>query len=65
MKTQVIVATQSVTLVNQLSPEDIVVVERQESQSVFKHLARQDITDWLEEYGLGDLWEKNFLGGRP
>jgi predicted ATPase len=65
VKTQVIVATQSVTLVNQLSPEDIIIVERQESQSMFKHLARQDITDWLEEYGLGDLWEKNFLGGRP
>jgi len=71
-KTQVIVATQSVTLVNQLNPEDIIVVDRQvdrqgrqESQSVFRHLDKEDISNWLDEYGLGDLWEKNIFGGRP
>lgn len=64
-KTQVIAATQSVTLVNQLVPEDIVVVDRVEKQSVFKHLAKEDMSHWLDEYGLGDLWEKNIFGGRP
>ncbi|MCR4288938.1 MAG: AAA family ATPase [Candidatus Scalindua sp.] len=62
---QIIVATQSVTLVNQFEPEDIVVVDREKGQSVFDRLDRPDMTDWLEEYGLGDLWEKNVLGGRP
>lgn len=62
---QVIVATQSVTLVNQFEPEDIIVVDRRDGQSVFEHLPTDAIDTWLEEYGLGDLWEKNVLGGRP
>jgi len=64
-KTQVIVATQSVTLVNQLQPEDIIVVDREDKQSVFRRLEGKDMTDWLDDYGLGDLWEKNVFGGRP
>ncbi len=64
-KTQVIVSTQSVSLVNQFSPEDIIVVDRENGQSVFKFLKAKEIESWLEEYGLGDLWEKNILGGRP
>jgi predicted ATPase len=64
-KTQVIISTQSVPLVNQFSPEDIIVVDRENGQSVFRHLETQAIETWLEEYGLGDLWEKNILGGRP
>ncbi|MBN2003743.1 MAG: AAA family ATPase [Anaerolineae bacterium] len=64
-RTQVIVSTQSVTLVNQFAPEDIVVVERQDNQSVFRRPDVQALIEWLEEYGMGDLWEKNLLGGRP
>jgi predicted ATPase len=63
--TQVILATQSVTLVNQFQPEDILVVDRQRGQSVFRRLDSEEMTSWLEDYGLGDLWEKNLLGGRP
>jgi len=63
--TQVIVSTQSVTLVNQFDPEDIIVVDRENGQSVFRHLPENEIDTWLEDYGLGDLWEKNILGGRP
>lgn len=64
-KAQVIVATQSVTLVNQFAPENIVVVDRENGQSVFRRLDQADMSQWLDEYGLGDLWEKNILGGRP
>ncbi len=63
--TQVILATQSVTLVNQFSPEDILVVERAEGESTFRRLSGAEMAAWLEDYGLGDLWEKNLLGGRP
>ncbi len=65
LKTQVIVSTQSVTLVNQFEPTDIIVVDRENGQSVFKRLDEAQIATWLEDYGLGDLWEKNLLGGRP
>lgn len=64
-KTQVIVSTQSVSLVNQLYLEDIIVVDREDNQSVFRHLNHSEMDNWLEDYGLGDLWEKNLLGGRP
>jgi predicted ATPase len=64
-KCQVMVATQSVTLVNQFEPANICVVDREDKQSVFKHLADAEMEGWLEEYGLGDLWEKNVFGGRP
>ncbi len=64
-KTQVIVSTQSVPLVNQLQPEDILVVDRGRGQSTFRHLESKEMESWIEDYGLGDLWEKNLLGGRP
>ena len=70
-RTQILVATQSVTLVNQFGPEQIWTVDREDNQSIFRHLALKDLSAWLdtygdyEGYGLGDLWEKNVLGARP
>jgi predicted ATPase len=64
-RTQVLVATQSVTLVNQFTPDFVWVVERTNRQSVFQHLESADMSAWLENYSLGELWEKNVLGGRP
>ena len=62
---QVIVATQSAALVNCFAPEDIVVVEREGRKSVFKHLDPDKLGEWLDEYSLAELWEKNVLGGQP
>ncbi|MHB1654174.1 MAG: AAA family ATPase [Desulfitobacteriaceae bacterium] len=69
-KTQVIVSTQSVNLLDRFEPEDVVVVDREGGhlegeRSVFKRLQLQELQEWLEEYVLGELWEKNVLGGRP
>lgn len=64
-RTQILVATQSVTLVNQFTPESVWVVERDNRHSVFKHLDSADMSTWLDDYGLGELWEKNIIGGRP
>jgi len=43
----------------------VVVVERADGQSVFTRLNRDHLTEWLAEYSLGELWQKNVLGGRP
>jgi len=70
-RTQLLVATQSVTLVNHLQPEYIWTAERKNGETVFKHLDKAELSAWLESfegaegYGLGDLWEKNLLGARP
>ena len=62
---QVIVATQSATLVDQFEPEDIVVVDRVGRESTFTRLDAEKLHDWLEEYSVSELWEKNVVGGRP
>ena len=65
-KTQVIVATQSTAFVDCFEPEDIVVVERDGRASTFRRLENtQDLQEWLKEYSLSELWEKNVIGGRP
>lgn len=64
-RAQVIVSTQSVTLVNHFEPKDVLVTEREGGQTVFRRASEQPVQQWVDEYGLGDLWEKNVLGGRP
>jgi predicted ATPase len=62
---QVIVSTQSVPLVNEFTADDLIIVEREQGASIFKRVKAQDLKLWLDEYSLGELWEKNILGGRP
>jgi predicted ATPase len=62
---QVIVATQSVSFIDRFEPEDIVVVDRDKRESTFRRLDRQALDDWLEDYSMSELWEKNVIGGRP
>jgi predicted ATPase len=62
---QIIVSTQSALLLNEFAPEDIIVVERTNGESTFQRLNSGDLSAWLEEYTLGELWQKNILGGRP
>ena len=62
-KTQLILSTQSVNLVDCFDPEDIITVDRdkKENQSVFNRLDAQKLKDWLEEHTLGELWERNII----
>ena len=64
-KTQIIVSTQSIDLVNRFSPEDIIVGDYLKNQSVFKRLNTEELKSWLDDYTLGELWEKNIFGGQP
>jgi predicted ATPase len=65
VETQVIISTQSSLLLDHFSPEDILVANRHEGSTVIERLNIPDIKTWLEDYGLGQLWEKNEFGGRP
>jgi predicted ATPase len=66
MHRQIIVATQSVTLINHFQPEDLVIVERTANgETTFNRKNASDLKEWLDDFTLGELWENNFLGGRP
>ena len=62
---QVIASTQSVDLVNEFSIDDLVIVEREEGATVFRREEEKDFEMWLDQYTVGELWERNILGGRP
>jgi predicted ATPase len=64
--TQVILATQSVDLMNYFEPEDIVTVDQKNRESIFTRLNSQTLSVWLEEYTVGDLWQRNIITtGQP
>lgn len=64
---QVLIATQSTRLVDEFNCEDIIVAEwdTKENSSKFKRLDKEQLGEWLENYSLSELWEKNVLGGQP
>lgn len=62
---QLIVSTQSVELVNEFDVEDLIVVDKRKGASTFRRPKSEELSEWLEEYTLGELWKKNLLGGRP
>ena len=63
--TQLIVATQASLLLDELTPEQVIVVNHRDGESLFERLDSAKLQDWLKEYTLGQLWEKNELGGLP
>lgn len=62
-RSQVLVATQSATLMNQFELDDLIVVERVGGASEFIRPDRERLGLWLDECSLGELWEKNLIGG--
>jgi predicted ATPase len=64
-RTQIIVSTQSPPLIDNFSPEDIIVVSREKGASTFKRLDAKELSHWLDDYSLGDLWRKNIVTGGP
>ena len=61
-KAQVIASTQSVDLINNFTPEDILVAFRKENATEFKRLSSADLGHWMDEYTLGEMWIKNVFG---
>jgi predicted ATPase len=62
---QVIVSTQSVTLLNNFEAEDIVTVDKEDNQSVFRRLDKEVLSNWIEDYSIGELWTKSIIKGQP
>ena len=62
---QIIVSTQSTTMLDFFDPEQVVVVEAEKGASRFRRLDRKELSGWLKSYSLSDLWRKNVVGGSP
>ncbi len=65
LHTQVIVATQSPHLLDDCAPEDVICVDRVGQESIFTRPGADKLQSWLEEYSLGEVWQKNVIGGGP
>jgi predicted ATPase len=60
-----VISTQSATLLDHFEPEEIVIVNRVEGSSTFARLEPKKLAEWLEDYSVGELWQKNVVRGGP
>ena len=65
VETQVVLATQSTLLLDHFRPEDVLVADRVDGGTQLGRLDAAELEAWLQDYSLGQLWEKNHFGGRP
>lgn len=64
-KTQIIASTQSVTFADFFDIEDIIVVDTKENATTFSRIDTEKYAEWIEEYTVGEMWQKNLIGGVP
>jgi predicted ATPase len=62
---QLIITTHSDRLIEEFSetPEVVVVCEKENGSSTLRRLNADQLSSWLKEYSLGQLWTKGQLGG--
>lgn len=65
-KAQLIVSTQSASLLSAVGdPAAVVIVDRKDGASTLRRVTEEELAPWLDDYSLGDIWEKGVIGGRP
>jgi len=52
-------------VLDHVEPQQVVVAERVDGATQLRRLDEQELSSWLEEYSLSELYDKNVLGGRP
>ena len=65
-RTQLVITTHSVKLINALSnaPESVVICTLDPGEGTqLERLSRQELDPWLERFELGELWEMGEIGG--
>ncbi len=62
---QLIITTHSDRLIEAFSdmPESVIVCEKENGSSTLRRLSAEQLSLWLKEYSLGELWTKGQLGG--
>jgi predicted ATPase len=64
-RTQLIVSTQSASLLNFFEPEEVIVVDRVDGSSRFRRLDPESLAVWTKDFSLGELWQKNIFDAGP
>jgi len=64
-KTQIIASTQSATFADYFDIEDIIIADSIDDTTKFKRLDKQEYQEWLDEYSIGEMWQKNLIGANP
>lgn len=65
LHTQILISTQSSSFLDNFDPEDVITVNREGKESKFERISSEQLELWLDEYSLGEVWEKNIIGGGP
>lgn len=60
---QVILATQSTDLIRYFEPEDIITVDQKDGQSIYRRLTTSELSVWLDDYSMDELWKQNIIHG--
>lgn len=64
-ESQIIISTQSATLLDYFPVNDVIVAECTNGESTFSRLSSDTFRVWLEKYSLGDLWKKDVIQTSP
>jgi predicted ATPase len=64
-KTQIIASTQSSTFADFFDIEDIIIADTKENATLFQRLESEKYKEWFNEYSIGEMWQKNLIGGVP
>lgn len=62
---QIIAATQSPAFANHFAWNAFIVVDRDKDASRFRRLQQEEVAPWMDNFAMGEIWEKNLIGGRP
>ena len=62
---QIILATQSPLLVDAFELDEVFVLEMRDGRTELTNPDSVQLQTWLDEFSVGEMWQKNLLGGRP
>jgi predicted ATPase len=65
LHSQLLFATQSSVFLDYFEPDNVVVVNSKAGVSGFQRLNAEKLEAWRADYTLGEIWEKNVVGGGP
>ena len=63
-KKQLVLSTHSIELLNEFGIEDIIVADRKGAATKLRRVNQEKLKEWIDDYSVGELWQKNLLGGR-